>query len=254
MPSPGTSSRPASPPPPTLSPPPPPLELRSALPNTLSTRSRHLRLGHAYQLWHAHDWNAKRAFDTTIHTIHPNRLPSTINDHLARTTPAQAFRRIYSVPFAPPLPAVAPLLLAKVPTGPNPDLNHSSDLVITAADILPQIRPNHRRSARIHDPTTRASVIETWSKAIRAHPGGAPDGTGTRTAYLLSPSVLPLLALLLDSIRRAVLSPAHRHLLTTKTTSGQCKQLSDGTYPTSVAQIEAVRPLCRHSVLRRHCR
>ena len=102
------------------------------------------------------------------------------------------------------------------------------------------------------DPTTRASVIESWSKAIRAHPGGAPDGTGTRTAYLLSPSVLPLLALLLDSIRRGVISPAHRRLLTTKTTSGQCKQLSDGTYPTSVAQIEAVRPLCRHSVLRRH--
>jgi hypothetical protein len=56
----------------------------------------------------------------------------------------------------------------------------------------------------IYDPTTRASVIETWSKSIRAHPGGAPDGTGTRTAYLLSPSVLPLLALLLDSIRRGV--------------------------------------------------
>ena len=64
--------------------------------------------------------------------------------------------------------------------------------------------------------------------------------------------VLPLLSLLLDAIRRGFVSPAHRRLLTTKTTSGQCKQLDDGSYPTSIAEIVSVRPLCRHHIFRRH--
>ena len=232
---------------------PPPEQARAHLPATLNDRARRLRLGHGPALWLAYDWTSNRAVDTSIHTIHPARLPSIINNHLARDSPARAFHRIYSIPFAPPVPSVAPLLLSKVPTAHNPDLDLTATIPIAAADLLPPIDPSSPRSARIFDAEARQATILRWSKAIRAHPLGAPDGTGTRTCYLLaSPDVLPLLSLLLDGMRRGLISPAHRRLLTTKTTSGQCKKLDDGTYPTSVDAITAVRPLCRHNVIRRH--
>ena len=232
--------------------PPPPTEQRSALPATLQSRARQLRLGNASALWLAHDWNTHRAVDTTIHTIHPDRLPSIINHHISADSPARAFHRIYTIPFAPPAPSVAPLVLAKVPTAPNSDLDLTSALPIAAADLLPTISPSSPRSARIFDATDREAVISSWSKAVKAHPSGAPDGTGLRTCYISSTEVLPLIALLLDAIRRGLISPAHRRLLTTKTTSGQLKKLDDGTYPTTVAAIIAVRPLCRHNLIRRH--
>ena len=87
----------------------PSTEERCLLPHTIMERARSLRLGRAQSLWLAHDWASGSAIDTTIHTIHPARLPTILNQHIARDNPAFAFRQIYSVPFAPPVPTVAPL-------------------------------------------------------------------------------------------------------------------------------------------------
>ena len=45
-------------------------------------------------------------------------------------------------------------------------------------------------------------------------------------------------------------SPAFRCPKTT--TSGQCKKLDDGSFPSSTDQVVSVRPLCRHNIIRRH--
>ena len=104
--------------------------------------------------------------------------------------------------------------------------------------------------------TSTATTIR-WARRLRARPGGAPDGTGLRTTFLLAcHAALPLLARWLDMLSSGLLTPAHRRLLATKTVGGQCKPLRSGpnrgSYPALASEAEAARPLCRHNVIRRH--
>ena len=68
------------------------------------------------------DWEAKLRDNlvSTISTIPADSLARVINDTIATTAPASAFRRIYGAPFAPPLESLTAATLAKVVTAPNP--------------------------------------------------------------------------------------------------------------------------------------
>ena len=45
------------------------------------------------------------------------------------------------LPFAPPLPSVVPLVTAKIPTSPNPDLDPAGDIAEAAATLAPVVTP-----------------------------------------------------------------------------------------------------------------
>jgi len=119
-----------------------------------------VRAVHAYAACRAH---------ALARTIHRDRLADTVNK-LSRTSPASGFHRLYAIPFAPPLPAIAGLVVAKVPCGPNSDFDLTSPLINTAADLLPTITAASPRSARIYNAEDREKFISTWSKSVNAHP------------------------------------------------------------------------------------
>ena len=224
----------------------PPDTARNALTPIIQNRCSMLWQGRAADLWNAHPWLASLDTSPHLRTIPPEKLPDILNRTISTRAPSKALAALNAIPFIPPHPSLTPLLRDKVVSTPNPDLDPTG-LPTMAAQLLPQ-QPHG--SARIGDPAKLATVTQHWTRAIANHADTMPDGTGLRLTHF-PPSVHQLLAQWLHAISQQRTTAAHRTFQAGKALGGQTKALDNGTYPTTAAEVEGVRPLSRHSHIRR---
>eukprot|EP00964_Phaeocystis_antarctica_P097460 scaffold63575_cov78-Phaeocystis_antarctica.AAC.1 len=104
------------------------------------------------------------------------------------------------------------------------------------------------------DATDQMAGVTTWARTLASASNKAPDGTGMRASYYTATSELfPILALLLRAVTTYHQgTPSVRELRASKALSAQLKKRKkDKQWPTTIEQIDAIRPLARHNALLR---
>ena len=149
--------------------------------------------------------------------------------------------RASSPPFIPETESMTPVLMAKITTRANPDLD--PDQLPAAAKLLMPQAP--LGSGYIYDDAERADVTATWANRFDTYGVSRPDGTGFRGCYCahLRTSVM-WFAMLMQSIFDFRVCPELNYALNSSSASGQCKTDKDGNYPKSTADV-LKDPRCR---------
>ena len=223
-------------------------EQAGLLPASITDRIHKLVNGGAAELWASHDWDAHlNAHVDTVRSSTIDMLPKIIASSTTSRNPAQMFKRLSAIPFAPPTPKVREVLKSKINSAPNPD---EEWLRALAVRHLP--KPPHGKAMTLSCADLER-VSADWGRRLdRSKKTGAPDGTGLRFAYLQEmrcarPEFARWMAHIADHQR----SPFLEWWFTTGTLVGQCKTDDQGRYPTDPAEIDTARPISRLFVIRR---
>ena len=235
--------------------PPPPSSARTAYPDLIRKRAADLRRGGAAHLWSTFPWDEATAARASPHlrVLDDSNLTEHLNRTISRISPSAAFKSLTAAPFLPPSASLLPLYQAKVHTTPHPSLDPARPDSLPAIASLPPA-PFPSQARRLEPSQTNQERTQVWTRRLSSKPRGAPDGTGLTTAVLLlCLSSLAPLAAWLDMLSLGLITPPHRRLLCTLTLGGQVKPCkATGRYPTTVPAVEAIRPLSRPNVVRRH--
>ena len=221
---------------------------RCNLPGRIKTRILRLRAGEAEALWRLYPWDKMHKVPDRIHATKTGDLTAAVNADIQRRSVVAAFNRGNAIPFAPALESLKGLFAEKVVCSENDGLE---ELVAAATLLLPS---GTQAAMTWRDATDQMAGVTTWARTLASASNKAPDGTGMRASYYTATSELfPMLALLLRAVTTYHQgTPSVRELRASKALSAQLKKRKkDKQWPTTIEQIDAIRPLARHNALLR---
>ena len=226
---------------------------KSELPATVRHRCARLRTGSAADLWDEYDWKQAlmRAATPVLRRLDPATMASYLNRVISKKSPASAWKILSAAPFIPPIAELSHLLHAKIHSSHSPYLD-PSELPAQTSNLLP--RPPFPKGWLL--PADMQHIADKTRRQLTSNSVGAPCATGLTTKLLIDcPDTMTILGLWLRLLRLGRVTSEARLRYVTKLSSGQCKinkKLDPPRMPDTVEEVNAVRPLSRHIVVRRH--